>query len=1302
MPLRTILAAVGLLFLAVLTWFLARSVGDLKEPAPMLIAGGLVILGLLAWGAVDRFRKARANKSAAEGGVSPHDPGSASSGSASEIASIEDGLRRGLHWLKESKLTATQAGKGPVAWLGRSAVAYQLPWFLLMGPPGSGKTSLVRASDLDFPFSDPEERPGVRPVDVTRGCAMRFANEAFLIDTAGRYVTREEDKEVWLGLLHLLKKFRRKKPIDGVVVVLNIAEILEAGDEAILNLAKQLRGKLDDLSQKLGVLVPVYLVFNKCDLLEGFDAFFGDMSKEERSQVWGGTLPSTSDGQKAEIWFEEEFGRLCQNLRPRRINRLKAMAGESDKIYVFPLELAALRVKLSDFVGTLFRSNPFMDNPIFRGFYFTSALQQGQPYDLVFSRLAHRLGLPERPVYPSAKPKPGYGYFIKQLLTQVIFTDRAIGRQSSQARRATRIFRAVSAAVGALAVIFSLWGMTGAFLTNNRLLDSVQKAAGDLASHPESAPALEPLREPLQNYDESGHKGLVRSFEWGMHQGGDVFDRGRRFYAGRLKEVLLNPSARSVQDRLVRLRTTVNYDASCNPPQPSVADPSQPMTASPYLNDHDYYLYFNLLKTYIMASDMKTANETFLAKESPWIEFWKKPGLSEDLSAKQLAFYAHRVAAHEDTDFGVSADGELVACTRKILRTKPPFEREYERITNECNAKTPDLTLTEAFKGKDPNILSGSHSVRGSFTRKGWENCVQNALVEAGKRLDTFEEDWVLGNVPGPPAEASAGKTAALAKLQKRYFDDYAGKWQEFLSRIVAANYADLSDAERKLQGLSNRNESPFPALFESVTYNTKLGVAAAADLEKKYQPLHQFLAAAKEPQGSPAATYLEALNGLYKELHARAGNINDPSYRPAIESEKNKALNVTVEVTRNFDSGLMNAVRSLLEQPIRNVLPPSLEPQIGSISVTVVTLQGGPLAKAKVELSPLKMLEVTDGRGKCKFDKVPFGTHIVDASYGGVSADPERVALDGGNRDPKIVLRIATSGPSAGGGGGSALKPPAGGAKVGVITGRVTDEQRRSLGGATVTIAALSRSATTGADGRFRLDNIPLGTSLTVEVRKEGFAYSSRSGVMVSAEKSSFDLELSLTASSSSSSASQPAADNKFTISGKVIDKLGKPLEGAVVTIKGTGVKSAPTGKSGIYTIQKAPAGSQVLESTFAIGSKTHVLNKEEVRLDIIRDLTYDFNVYMYSFNVEHHRNGPRYTSTTLYLFKDGFYFNDNQKGGLVDAAWGQFKGKARRKEKILMVSGPFVNIEVAGNSYDFKTADVDTIVKTMNENIR
>lgn len=170
-----------------------------------------------------------------------------------------------------------------------------MPWYLIVGAPGAGKTTALINSGLDFPLSDAMGKHALRGIGGTRHCDWWFTGEAVLLDTAGRYTLQESqrtrDASEWQTFITLLKRHRPRQPINGVIMTLSVADLLSDSAEARHTQATALRERMAELHQQTGIHFPVYIMVTKTDLLKGFMRYFARLDKQQREQTWGFTFP---------------------------------------------------------------------------------------------------------------------------------------------------------------------------------------------------------------------------------------------------------------------------------------------------------------------------------------------------------------------------------------------------------------------------------------------------------------------------------------------------------------------------------------------------------------------------------------------------------------------------------------------------------------------------------------------------------------------------------------------------------------------------------------------------------------------------------------------------------------------------------------------------------------------------------------------------------------------------------------------------------------------------------------------------
>ena len=180
-----------------------------------LAATGVTLLFVLVVKLVRR-RRARAKKKAELAAEKPPEapapepPKAAPAEAPSSIQAMKAEFARAVSALKNSKLS-----RG-----GRDALSV-LPWYLMIGPPESGKSTALRNSGLKFPYLSNRGGGAGRSVSPTRHCDWWLTNEAVFLDAAGRYIASEDDREEWISFLDTLGKHRPYRPLNGLIVTVS-------------------------------------------------------------------------------------------------------------------------------------------------------------------------------------------------------------------------------------------------------------------------------------------------------------------------------------------------------------------------------------------------------------------------------------------------------------------------------------------------------------------------------------------------------------------------------------------------------------------------------------------------------------------------------------------------------------------------------------------------------------------------------------------------------------------------------------------------------------------------------------------------------------------------------------------------------------------------------------------------------------------------------------------------------------------------------------------------------------------------
>ena len=854
----------GMLALSAIIWFAGPlfAFADWRPLEPVWARLGLILLLLLGYASVKLWKWSRArrtNVKMMDGLVAPAAPSTAAPAEPSAQQAEAKELRRrfeeAMGVLRQARLGPGGAGGtrgGLNAFMGRFSQRhiYELPWYIIIGAPGSGKTTALLNSGLQFPLAGKLGNQALRGVGGTRNCDWWFTDQAVLLDTAGRYTTQESDHTVdaaaWGGFLDLLKKHRTRRPINGAIVTVSISELLQQTPAQREAHVEALRARVRELHEKLGIRFPIYVLVTKCDMLAGFMEFFADFGKEERAQVLGFTFP-LEGAQTTPEGFGHEFAALERSLYARLTDRLQQERDlhKRSLIYGFPQQFAAANEALAGFLGQVFTPSAFTEKLQLRGVYFTSGTQEGSPIDRVMGSLARGLGL-ERQLLPAQRAS-GRSYFLARPLQEVVFLEQGLAGISLKWERWRNVIQwgglatAVLLTAGLAAAWFASYAGNSGYLDEvGARLPKARDSVTALAVTPGNAdvagllPALNDVRELTVPQEQ-------RTLGFGLSQRNKLADAESQTYARLLQDALLPRLTYFVEDRLRR---------------------------TPSDNPEALYEW---LKAYLM---LHSPERLDASKFSALMRVEWEASLPREVDKPhrdQLQRHLDALLArHLKTT--VPQDADLVAQVRRAL-PQGLAERIFSRLKREGTGdEIPEFTIAKAGGPSAPLVFqraSGkplTQGIPGLFTRDGYRQAFLKSYIEVAKQL-ALEDGWVLGR-PGRTLDPTE-----LLKLEtdvrRLYLLEYAAMWERFLADIKLVAITDLRQGVQ-VAGILSAPDSPLPRLLRAVAVETTLGQTVQGEgtaIDKAEQKvteagdrLRRIMGGKAEVAGVPAGKRMESI----------------------------------------------------------------------------------------------------------------------------------------------------------------------------------------------------------------------------------------------------------------------------------------------------------------------------------------------------------------------------------------------------------------------------------------------------------
>lgn len=300
---------------------------------------------------------------------------------------------------------------------------YVLPWYLIIGQSGTGKTTALTRARLSSSIQRVRQGDSLAQ---TANYDWWYFDEAVVLDCAGRYVAaddNEQDRKEWNLGLDLLAKYRSREGINGLVLAVSADRLMSPEHDRLAEEGQIVRQRIDQLIRLFGKRFPIYILVTKCDLVYGFEGWTTALPRDDLKQALGylaerddsgdGAAPAAEN--RAADFIDQAMTAVGERLRALRIALVARTPSVGPDLLLFPNELAALRGGLKAFAGACLDAHPYLETPLLRGLFFSSGQQQGGAASLLADEL-----LPTSPRHATTNS----GLFLRDFFARILPQDR--------------------------------------------------------------------------------------------------------------------------------------------------------------------------------------------------------------------------------------------------------------------------------------------------------------------------------------------------------------------------------------------------------------------------------------------------------------------------------------------------------------------------------------------------------------------------------------------------------------------------------------------------------------------------------------------------------------------------------------------------------------------------------------------------------------------------------------------------------------------------------------------------------------
>ncbi|MBW8887141.1 MAG: type VI secretion system membrane subunit TssM [Fibrobacteres bacterium] len=843
-----------------------------------------------------------------------------------------------------------QSGKGK-AKMGQDPLDV-FRFYLVLGGPGSGKTSLLEHAGIHFPRRFPSSAELAK--QTQHFSQWWFSNQGIFLEAPNRYATGEEGDDEFQYWLAQLSKEGKRTALDGLLLVVSLRELLDGGP-GVGELAARYRERIALAMGTLRLELPIYLVFTHTDIIPGFREYFENMQEPENHQVFGATFALRGNLAPARQRFEREYKKIWESLQARTPQRLSQAPDPSRRkqIFLFPNEFGAAQERIAVFVEQLFKDTMRRERAAFRGFFLTSVMpsqasdfaKANDPFADAGGEAAHFLDHKAKLRGPAASKSPDSLSRPRSMFTFLLFggvlkNDKSLaqipGYRLGSLSRQSLIASSIMAVAGLAILVYGLIGFFGSRAYLSSVAKSVSEA-GRLQWRSQTDFRAE--------YDVLG--ALLAKIKEIRADGGGHLPPGFRHSSEALE---LASTAHTIElNRMIALDGLRALGASLE-------------MGSKYDNPSQHAHLRENLKLYLLLTtegqshlkEIKAAELSELLSPLWAQEAANKfgaenlPGNLESGLEDHAAQYADRFMRQQTPPLAKS-DAPLVQTARQSLLGTPSIEGLYASIVaSEDPAR--DLGLTEMGVPPDAALKSNA-KVRAFYTKAAFDDDAMDRLAQGA--AEPHQRDWVLGEgaVAALPPEMQDQKQLYRALVDK-YYQEYAAEWMHLLQSLSVRLPGEPGQASGKLSGFASATQG-LPAVLSRLLVETNLLApppAGTGAVEKKLGKAGQLLSMALEARdadkrrlkeqfkfveelnGGPSGggllqDYFTAARGLSEVLGKLAqagdngGEVMDAAqalFAGKAESPMNNCWNAAKGITARYES--QTWLTPLLENPVRDV----------------------------------------------------------------------------------------------------------------------------------------------------------------------------------------------------------------------------------------------------------------------------------------------------------------------------------------------------------------------------------------------
>lgn len=781
---------------------------------------------------------------------------------------------------------------------------YHLPWFLVIGFEKTSKSQLLNSLN---PVNLNKEL-NFSPEISQYGCEWYLTNRAICLDVSQNLLAQTGDdpdidvNKLWRYFLKLIKRHRHKKPINSVLLMINVEKFQKSSEDEIKQYGQLLYQRLHEIYMTFNRILPVHFLFTECDSIRGYEEFYSDSTFEEHRNTLGFVVPASKSKDSYSEFFAF-YDHLIANINNQLFARLHRndLVENSYPIFSFPLQVACLKTKLSTLFMQLFRDNHYQVPLFIRSFYFSMIDLNQHTFDFFSTDIANKFGLSAGAIQ-IRKPREDKLFVMHDFFTRSILSASNLEWFTERYKQRNHVLKITGYFLLTVFFCGTAYSLYNSYAKNQTKLNVFISTINDYQSQLKYHNGLVPVSGNILRKSEvlelinSVYSSSYKPYKlhWGLYPGHKISKVTDQLYENELRNNFFPMLIQQAQSQLQQNQ----------------------QSQQPGLN------VFEALAVYLMLGNPDHMDKNFV--KNWFASYWNKTYPNSFLVTRYNRQLDNLLKLQLPN---VALDASLIAQVRTQLKLFNSAEYFYSYI-NSLVAKDHNEPLYFSTSSDfDFGKIFGKNAyqlfVQPVYSEKGytWFESTADNL-----NSDMSFADWVLNNNSRTDFSVSEFE----AQIDRIYFRNYFNDWQQAVQNLNIAPFDDLKNAANELDIIVEPTASPLMVVLNFINKNTAaeniLQNKSSSILVDHFAQLNDLLesgADGAKPPITAVMAQLTQLDALVKSIN-NAENPDKAAFQFAsgfMQTGKNDVFNNLLQQAKQVPQPLQNWLNQIVIYSWRAIL---------------------------------------------------------------------------------------------------------------------------------------------------------------------------------------------------------------------------------------------------------------------------------------------------------------------------------------------------------------------------------------------